>query len=65
MNLFAPQNTSFSVNQSLDFVGHSSKYQKRTILAFSFAQSIFSFLVMGLPFILKPPVFLCDGSPCE
>ena len=59
---FSTQNTYISLDKALEFVGDNSQYQKRTIYLFSIQWSLFCFLLMGMPFLLSSPEFLC-ASP--
>ena len=62
---FSTQNTYISFEKALEFVGDNSQYQKRTIYFFSIQWTLFCFLLMGMPFLLSPPEFLCEGQSCD
>lgn len=59
---FTTQNTYISIDKALEFVGDNSQYQKKMIYLFSIQWVLFCFLLMGMPFLLSSPEFICDGN---
>lgn len=59
---FSTQNTYISLEKALEFVGDNSQYQKKVIYLFSIQWVLFCFLLMGMPFLLSSPEFLCPGN---
>ena len=62
---FSTQNTYISLEKALEFVGDNSQYQKKIIYFFSVQWVLFCFLLMGMPFLLSSPEFLCSNQSCD
>lgn len=53
------------IQQALEFVGDNLNYQRKILFLLSIQWTLFSFLIMGMPFLFAPPAFLCSERKFE
>ncbi|KAL4449171.1 hypothetical protein ABPG74_015553 [Tetrahymena malaccensis] len=64
-NSLIVSNTYFSIDKALEYVGDNSRFQKGVINILSITWMLFSFMIMGQPFLFQEPVFKCKFSETD